>query len=103
MFIGMTNPDNADKMTTSARPNSVPDGTWPTKYGSKKMYSDTNSSGNNNPTKIAIENAMYFGFEKTSFTTFNLNVSSSLTKATGWTLWRNIILERLPSTCSDHA
>ena len=73
MFIGITNPDNADKMTTSARPNSVPDGTWPTKYGSRKMYSDTNSSGNNNPTKIAIENAMYFGFEKTSFMTFNLN------------------------------
>ena len=73
MFIGITNPEKPDKMTTNARPSSVPDGTWPTKYGSKKMYSDTKSSGNNNPTKIAVDNAMYFGFEKTSFIVFNLN------------------------------
>jgi len=40
IFIGITTADNIDRITISTNLNSVPWGIWPTRYGSKKIYSE---------------------------------------------------------------
>ncbi len=74
MFIGNTSAASAQRITISAKPNSVPEGMCPTTYGSKKMYSEISKRGKSNPVKIAPARTIYLEFEKTSFTIFvNLN------------------------------
>lgn len=65
----MTTPDKADSITINEKPNSVFFGKCATRYGSKNMYSEIISNGNNNPTKITSARMTNNGFVKTSLKT----------------------------------
>jgi hypothetical protein len=52
MFIGKTNADRAEIIIIKTNPNSVPDGRWLTRYGSRKTYSDKINNTNNMDVKI---------------------------------------------------
>ena len=69
MFIGITNADNAVRITIKINPNSIPDAIWPIKYGSKKTYSERTNNPNSIVIKITDAKITYEGFEKTNFKT----------------------------------
>lgn len=68
MFIGKTNADRTEIIIIKTNPNSVPDGRWLTRYGSRKIYSDKINNPSNIDVKITIAVRRYREFENTSLT-----------------------------------
>lgn len=63
-------PERTETQTRSENSIARSDGTWKTKYGSKKTYSDNEAKRNSITVKITDAKITYRGLENTRLSTF---------------------------------